>query len=397
MTLAAPTPPGGVPPVRPIRVLVAEDSTTVRRLLVELLASDPGFEVVGEATTGAEAIALALDLQPDLITMDVHMPVLDGLDATKEIMREVPTPILIVSSAANRGDVGLALSATQAGALMVVPKPESPRDPDFERQRAQFLGMARAMAAVKVVRRWSPGAGVELAARAAAAGRRARRPGGIRVVAVGTSTGGPAALRRLLIDVPRDFPVPILVVQHMARGFIDGLATWLGTNLRLRVTVAADGEPLVGGTVYLAPDDRHLGIAPPGSGQHVGRGAGAAGAGAAGAGAADAGAVGGAGRAALLDTAAVGGFRPSADVLFDSCARAHGAGVAALVLTGMGRDGVDGLARVHAAGGRVLAQDEASSVVYGMAQEAVRAGVVHEVLPLDTLGRRVVELVDSLA
>lgn len=351
---------------RPIRVLVAEDSTTVRQLLVELLRGDPAFEVVAEAANGAEAVAHAIALRPDLITMDVHMPIVDGLDATKEIMREAPTPILVVTAAAAT-DVGLGLSATQAGALMVVPKPEHPRSPDFERHCQHFLAMARAMAEVKVVRQWR-------GARAPHPGPPRREPparrraGPVQAVAIGTSTGGPAALRRVLIDLPRDLRVPVLVVQHIARGFVDGLVAWLGANVPLRVAVAGDGEPLQPGVVYLAPDDRHLAA--------VADGATPAGA-----------------RARLLDGAPVGGFRPSADVLFEGCARAWGAGVLALVLTGMGRDGVDGLQAVRRAGGRVLAQDEGSSVVYGMAQEAVGAGLVDEVLPLDAIGRRVVELI----
>lgn len=345
---------------RPIRVLVADDSPTVRRLLGAILGEDPDFEIVGEAANGAEAIEQAIALSPDLITMDVHMPLVDGLDATKEIMRAAPTPILVVSASVTAADVGLALSATQAGALMVVPKPVDPRSPEFEGQAAQLRAMARAMAAVKVVRRWRGAAG-GAAGPAARAADRGTRAGPARVVAIGTSTGGPAALHRLLIDLPRDFPTPILVVQHIAAGFVGGLASWLGANCALRVGVAEHDEPLTPGTVYLAPDAHHLGMT------------------------AD-------GRVQVTDEAPVGGFRPSADVLFASCARACGAGTTALILTGMGRDGVEGLRAVHAAGGRVLAQDERSSVVYGMNQEAVRAGVVHEVLPLASLGPRLLEL-----
>jgi two-component system chemotaxis response regulator CheB len=342
---------------RPIRVLVAEDSSTVRQLLVEILNGDGGFTVVGEAANGADAIQKATELAPDLITMDVHMPIVDGLDATKAIMREAPTPILIVTAAASRGDVELSLSATQAGALMVVDKPTDPRSEQFERQCEQLLTMARAMAAVKVVRRWSADGASRVRG-----GTRRRGPAVVRLVAIGTSTGGPPALRRILIDLPRDFSVPILVVQHIARGFVDGLVSWLGANCAQRIRVASEGELLVAGSVYLAPDDRHLGVAPDG-------------------------------RALLSDSAPIGGFRPSADYLFDSCGRTYGNSVVALILTGMGRDGVDGLATVHREGGKVLAQDEASSVVFGMAQEAVRAGVVDEVLPLEAMGKRLLEMV----
>lgn len=350
----------------PIRVLVAEDSTTVRRLLVELLRADPAFEVVAEAGNGVEAVAQAIALRPDLVTMDIHMPLLDGLDATKEIMREAPTPILIVSAVAGTADVGLGFSATQAGALTVVPTPVPPSHPDFARARDHFLSMAKLMARVKVVRRsiTTPAGGVRPPR--ATPPRRA-----VRAIAIGASTGGPAALRRLLLDLPASFPAPILVVQHIARGFVGGLASWLSANLALGVVVAGEGEPLRRGVVHLAPDDRHLGVAPDAATP--------------------------CGRVALLDRPPVGGFRPSATTLFESAAAAFGGGLAACVLTGMGRDGVDGLAAVRRGGGRVLAQDEASSVVYGMAQEAVRAGVVDEVLAIDALGRRLAELVEEAA
>jgi two-component system chemotaxis response regulator CheB len=364
----APTSSGGAPSPR-IRVLVAEDSTTVRRLLVELLRGDPAFEVVAEAGNGLEAVAQAIALRPDLVTMDIHMPLLDGLDATKEIMREVPTPILIVSSVATTSDVGLGFSATQAGALMVVPKPEHPHHPDFARDRDHFLAMARLMAGVKVVRR--TGRRGEAATPPLPATRRTPARQAVRAVAIGTSTGGPAALRRLLLDVPARFPAPILVVQHIARGFVGGLAEWLGANVALGVTVATDGAPLRAGVVHLAPDDRHLGVVVDATAPL--------------------------GRVVLLDREPVGSFRPSATTLFESCAQAYGARLAAIVLTGMGNDGVAGLGAVRRAGGRVLAQDEASSVVFGMAQEAVRAGVVDELLPLDALGSRLLELVEEPA
>ncbi len=346
----------------PIRVLVAEDSTTARRLIVEIFRSDPAFEVVGEAADGGEAVSQALDLRPDLVTMDVHMPVLDGLDATKEIMRRAPTPILIVSAAAARGDVELSLSATQAGALMAIAKPESPLEASFPAQRAQLLAMARAMAGVKVVRRWgeTSRSTLERALAVAAAPRPRRGNGRPRLVAIASSAGGPAALRRILLDLPADFPVPIVIVQHISAGFLPGLVSWLGSNCPLAVRVAESGGAPRSG-VYLAPDGCQLGFAD--------------------------------GRFAFANAPPIGGFRPSADYLFASAARAYGSGALGIVLTGMGRDGADGLRALHAAGGYVLAQDEESSVVYGMAQEAVRAGVVDEVLPLEVIAPRLLELV----
>ena len=343
-----------------IRVVIAEDSLTVRELLVALLESDPEIRVVGQAKNGAEAVDLVARLKPDLVTMDVHMPVMDGFEATKEIMAQAPTPILIVSSSASGREVALSLDAMRAGALMVVAKPDDPRSERFNGRRDGLLSMAKAMAQVKVVRRWTPRTQVV----APPAGPRPAAGATLRLVAIAASTGGPAALQRILADLPRDFPGPILVVQHIATGFIAGFAGWLGASCNLRVKVAEHGEPLLARTVYLAPDDRHLGVT------------------------ADA-------RAIIADAPPVNGFRPSGTYLFESAARAYGASVAAVILTGMGSDGVEGLKSVKAAGGWVLAQDEASSVVYGMPQEAVRAGVVDVVLAVDTIASHLADMVSG--
>jgi len=343
-----------------IRVLVAEDSVTVRELLVAILEDDPEFTVVGQAKNGLEAVELAKRLRPDLITMDVHMPLMDGFAATKEIMVEAPTPIIIVSSSAIDRDVELSLNALRAGALMVIPKPDDPGSPKFNGRQEQFLTMAKAMADVKVVRRWgrpaAPGG-------AAPPGRpRPGRAEAVRLIAIAASTGGPAALQRILADLPADLPVPILVVQHIARGFTGGLADWLGAGCGLRVKVATPDEPLAPRTVFLAPDDRHLGV-------------------------------GDGGRIAVVDAPAVAGFRPSASFLFESAAGRLGSAVAAVILTGMGSDGVAGLAAVRAAGGYVIAQDEATCVVNGMPGAAVEAGVADAVLSPDDIAARLATLV----
>lgn len=345
-----------------IRVLVAEDSVTVRELLIEILQSDREIEVVGQAKNGVEAIELTERLRPNIVTMDVHMPLLDGFEATKEIMARVPTPIVIVSSSISGRDVEMSLNAMRAGALMVIAKPDNPQAHDFGVRQGQLVTMVKALSQVKVVRRWGA-RGSEARAGLVQPVRQPRRIPGTRarIVAIAASTGGPAALQRILQDLPGDFPVPILVVQHIATGFVTGLADWLNANCALRVKVAEHGEPALKRTVFLAPDERHLGIGMDG-------------------------------RVSLVDGPPVGGFRPSGTHLFDSVARAYGAAVAALILTGMGSDGVGGLRAVKAAGGHVLAQDEDTSVVYGMPREAVAAGVVDAVCSLSEIPQWLAEL-----
>ena len=340
-----------------IRVLVAEDSLTVRELLVAILERDAEFRVVGQAKNGREAVELARELRPDLITMDVHMPEMDGFAATKEIMVEAPTPIIIVSSSSRGRDVDLSLNALRAGALMVVPKPDDPTSPIFNGKQEQFLSMAKAMAGVKVVRRWGP----RTARRRSAPGPSLGAVVAPRLIAIAASTGGPAALQRVLGDLPGDFPVPVLVVQHIARGFTEGLTDWLGASSPLRVRLAEHRERLEPRTVYVAPDDRQLGV---GDGE----------------------------RLEVVDAPPIGGFRPSASHLFESAARKFGAAVTAVILTGMGSDGVAGLHRVRDAGGHVIAQDRATSVVYGMPHAAVEAGVVDAVLPIEAIAERLEKL-----
>ena len=344
-----------------IRVLLAEDSLTVRQLLVELLQSDPELEVAGQASDGAEAVALASRLRPDVVAMDVHMPVMDGLAATKEIMVSAPCPIVLFSSSSSADEVELALNAMRAGALMVLRKPDDPQSRGFDGRRDQLIQMLKAMAQVKVVRRWASAlerrpAPVPATATAARRGRRAQ------LVAIVASTGGPAVLQRILGDLPGDFAAPVLIVQHIAAGFANGLADWLDASSSLRVKVAEDGEPLKPRHCYLCPDGVHLGVKLPGVVE-------------------------------LSNTLPVGGFRPSGSFLFESAALAYGAALTAVILTGMGSDGVAGLKAVRAAGGTVLAQDEASSVVYGMPQEAVTAGVVDAVLGVEEMAPRLVALV----
>jgi two-component system chemotaxis response regulator CheB len=345
-----------------IRVLVVDDSPTARALLTEILSSDPEIQVVGEARDGIEGVALTQKLHPNVVTMDIQMPRMDGFAATKEIMITAPTPIVVATGSFRASEVAVAMQALQAGAVAVLEKPAGPGAPAFEEAAQKLLTTVKSMAHLKVVRHWRSGQ----------AGPPPRPPlppitpavAGVRrrVVAMATSTGGPAALQTVLSGLPGNFPVPVLVVQHITRGFTPGLATWLNSVCPLRVKVAENGEVILPHTVYLGPDDQHLGVS-------------------------------GRGTVVLSGAPPVGGFRPAGTFLFESVARGFGAAMVAVILTGMGEDGVVGLRAVRQANGRILAQDEPTSVVWGMPGAAVAAGLPDTVLPLESIASRLVQLV----
>jgi two-component system chemotaxis response regulator CheB len=341
-----------------IRVLVAEDSPTARALLVAILESDPEIEVVGEASDGLEAVAQTNRLRPDLVTMDVHMPRLDGLAATKEIMITAPTPILIVTGSTKAREVADSMDLLRVGALDVLVKPPGPDAPGFSAAARNLVSMVKAMAHVKVVRHWrAPAPAAPVASRPEPPAR-AR----VRIVAIATSTGGPPALQCLLSGLPRDFPAPIVVVQHITPGFTAGLAAWLSSVGPLRVKVAEQGEIAAPSIVYLAPDNQHLGLAE-------------------------------SGRLQLSTAPPIGGFRPSGTFLFEAVARVFGSSAVAIILTGMGDDGVRGLSAVRNAGGKVLAQDEKTSVIFGMPGAAIAEGLAHVVLPIDAIAPHLMKLI----
>jgi len=332
------------------RVLVVEDSLTVRQRLIEVLLTDPELEVVGEAADGKSAIALCVALRPDVITMDMMLPVMSGLAATEYIMAHFPTPILICSASTNRGELFRTYDALAAGAVDVFEKPRGDEaDGDWERA---FLASVKRVARIKVIthlRGRLSGKAPPLPFNDAAtrAGRR--------LVAIGASTGGPGALVSVLRGLPPDFPLPILMVLHIGAAFGAALAEWFDGLSPIRVAMAKDGDPLspVGEPrVFLAPPDKHMRLVE--------------------------------GRLRLGMDAERHSCRPSVDVLFESVA-SRGPEAICVLLTGMGKDGAEGMLAARRSGGMTVAQDEATSVVFGMPREAILLGAAQHVLPLDRI------------
>ncbi|WP_432825040.1 chemotaxis-specific protein-glutamate methyltransferase CheB [Dactylosporangium sp. CA-092794] len=335
-----------------IRVLVVEDSATVRQFLREALTRADGFEIVGEATDGAAAVELCRRLRPDVITMDVVLPVMSGLAATEQIMAHAPTPILVVCSA-DRRELFTTYDALAAGAVDVLEKPRGDASDDTWGHRLRTA--VKVVSRIRVVTRRLPvppphpdGAGTP------------GPPPGVRAIAVGASTGGPGAIVRLLRALPAEFPVPVLYVQHLASGgaFAQAFTGWLAEQTGRLVGYARGGEALsaLGGRVTMAPPDRHLLV----RGGHLQLSAGPP----------------------------RHSCRPAVDALFESVAMDLGGNAAGCLLTGMGRDGADGLLAMRRAGAVTYAQDAGSCVVYGMPREAAALGAAAEVLPPEEIGAR---------
>lgn len=343
-----------------VRVLVVEDSPTVRARLVEVIGTDPQLEVVGEAGDGQSAIDLCQRLRPDVMTLDMMLPVLSGLAATQFIMAHFPTPILVVSASFNRGEVFKTYDALASGAVDAIDKPTGMEAPGtWERT---FLSALRVVSRVKVVTHgrarhpgWSPISGGNPSMFPTAQVQPARS-----LVVMGISTGGPSALVQLLRELPKDFSPPVLIVMHIARPFASAFADWLGEQTGRAVQFAADGESLASlrGAVRLAPPDCHMILRSR--------------------------------RLALTHGPERHSCRPAVDELFESVALEYGAGTVACLLTGMGRDGAQGLLALRLAGAMTIAQDEATSIVYGMPREAVALGAAAHVLPLGDVAKSIV-------
>lgn len=345
-----------------INTVVVEDSPVVREFLVHMLSSDPDITVIATAGDGEEALDVVRNYRPDVITMDIHMPKLNGLEATRRIMETNPTPIVIISGSDNPNEVATTFDAIDAGALAVLRRPVGINHPDHEAMIRDMVQTVKLMSEVKVVRRWPRMQNTAPASRLTSIDP-ISQAAKIRIVALGASTGGPSVIETILAALPKTFPVPVLIVQHMSTGFIGGFVQWLANSSNLPVHVATHGALPLPGHVYVAPDEYHM---------KVERG----------------------GKIVLTSDEPEHGLRPSVSCLFRSIGEVYGCNAVAGLLSGMGRDGAEEMRLLKEQGATTFAQDKHSSVVHGMPGEAIRLDAATLVLPLDKIAPALTRLVN---
>jgi two-component system chemotaxis response regulator CheB len=328
---------------RSINVLVVDDSKVAQQLMTHILESDARIRVIGAVDDGQAALEFVSQQAPDVILMDIHMPTMDGFEATRRIMETQPVPIIVCTATTNPKDVATTFRVMEAGAVACVGKPVGRGHADFDAMAENIRQMVRSMSEVKVVRRWARG---PIAPAPAPVVRRRRLNGAPvtpTIVGIGASTGGPQALQQILAGLPKTFPVPVLIVQHIAHGFLPGLAEWLNQTTALHIHIGASGVRPLPGHVYLAPDDFHMVISA-------------------------------GGRILLTKDEPRNHLRPAVSYLFRSLADECGPAAVGVLLTGMGNDGAAELKRMKDAGAVTIVQDRDSSVVHGMPGEAIRLG-----------------------
>jgi two-component system chemotaxis response regulator CheB len=343
-----------------VNVLIVDDSTMARMALREIMKDDPTLKVVGEVPDGKQALQYLQDAnnpRPHVITMDVMMPEMDGFETTRKIMETDPIPIVIITSSYQLDAVEKTFRAMEAGAVTILEKPGSINGENFQTNAEKLRETVKLMAGVKVVHRWPIKKSIETPLRSVTSSSSTD----IRVVVIGASTGGPKAIHEILAALPREFPIPILIVLHIGGDFIDGLIQWLGKSIALPIHLARHEEEISPGSVYLAPDNLHMGL-------NTG------------------------GRIELSRADPDEGLRPSVSYLFRSTVRIYGQHAIGVLLTGMGRDGAAGLKLMRDSGARTIVQDESTSIVFGMPAEAIRLGGAEFILPLKEIPAKILEI-----
>lgn len=341
-----------------IKVLLVDDSAIALTLLGKMLAAAPDIEVVGTAKNGVEALELVPKLDPHVICTDLHMPVMDGLDLTREIMDRFPRPILVVSASVSEGSRNV-FNLMEAGALDVFTKPRAGEEPEFQRQANELANRIRILAGVHVFRRRRKAAAKPVWVVPAAGAIPPAKISPVRIVVIGASTGGPQALQRVLCGLPPDFPAPVICIQHISEGFLQGLAEWLESVCAHKIDIAREGTAPEPGKVYFPPEETHLLIDDLGNFR-------------------------------FSRDIPYNGHRPSITLTFMSVAERFGSGALGVLLTGMGSDGADGLKMIADAGGMTIAQDEKTSVVFGMPKRAAELGAARNILPLDEIAPMII-------
>lgn len=351
-----------------IKVLVVEDTPVIRDYIVHILNSDPGIQVMDTACNGEEAIDFMRQNRPDVITMDIHMPKMDGFEATRRIMETTPVPIVIVSGSFDPSETSFSFRAIEAGAVTITARPQGIGHPDHETQSKTLVQTVKLMSEVKVVRRWPGNHRRQLQMlrpqtepAETGASEVAQTKADIRIIAMGASTGGPMTINSILAALSEPLPVPVLIVQHIANGFVDGFVEWLNVSSKPVVSIAVEGERVQAGKAYVAPDGFHMGIRSEGTIE-------------------------------LNGDVPENGVRPSISYLFRSVAGAYGRHAAGVLLTGMGKDGAEELLLMRNKGCVTIAQDEASSVIFGMPQEAIRCNAAQYVMPPEMIAKALEKL-----
>jgi two-component system, chemotaxis family, protein-glutamate methylesterase/glutaminase len=345
-----------------IRVLLVEDSRIALVILKRILDSSPQIEVVGEARSGLEALTLIPKVEPDVICTDLHMPEMDGLEFTFQVMALYPRPILVISVSVQEEDAKRVFQLLEAGAVDIFPKPTAGLAANDELFKQELINKIKILSGVKVFRkkRKSPSQVNNLEADDFSdfAYKSYIQP---KIVVIGASTGGPQALQEIFTQLPADFPVPVICVQHICCGFLQGLIDWLATHCQLTIQIAQLGDMPKPGKIYFPDEQLHLEL--------------------------DAW-----GRFIYFDSPPVAGHRPSVTVSFESVAKFYGNATVGILLSGMGRDGADGMQAIAQAGGFTIAQDEATSVVFGMPKEAINLGAAKQILPIEAIAPRLLAM-----